>query len=209
MAPPTVRRKQPVKKPKVKRAVRVLTPRQVAAAIEKMAGPSGTARFAAGKALAVTAAKHPARIYPQFDAIAAMLDSDSKIVCWNAMQIINSLAAVDQEHKIDATLDRYFAFIRGVTLISAGNAVRGLGQIARARPDLLDRVIPAVLGVEGATYETPECRNVVIGHALDALRELWPAVRQRPDVTTFVRRQRANTRAAVARRAEKLAADLP
>jgi hypothetical protein len=63
--------------------------------------------------------------------------------------------------------------------------------------------------VRQATYETPQCRNVAIGHALDALRRLWAQVRARPDVAAFVRDQVSNTRPAVARRARELTADLP
>jgi hypothetical protein len=174
-----------------------------------MAAPSGTARFAAGKALCVTAEKDPGRVYPHFAAIAALLASDSKIVRWNSIRALAALAPVDSDRKLEAVLDAYLAFIRGSNLVSAANALRGAGKIAISRPDLLDRVLPPILGVEGATYETPECRNVAIGQALEALRELWRSVRRRPAVAQFVRRQRSNPRAAVARRAARLAADLP
>lgn len=202
-------RKRPQKKSPAKKSVRMLSTAQVPAAVRTMAAPSGTARFAAGKALAVTAEKDPSRLYPHFDAIAALLASDCKIVRWNAMQILAPLAAVDDAHKLDAILDAYLAFIRGNNLISAANAIGGAGKIALARPDLLDRILPAILEVAHATYETPECRNVAIGHALDVLQKLWPQVRERREVAEFVRNQRANTRAAVARRAERLAADVP
>lgn len=173
-----------------------------------MAAPSGTARFAAGKALYVTAEKDPARVYPYFDAIAALLRSDSKVVCWNAMRILAALAAVDTEHKLDTLLDGYLAFIRGGKLISAANAIRGAGRIALARPDLLDRIIPAIFGVERAEYETPECRNVAIGQALQAIRPLGASVRSRADVAAFICRQKFNSRTAVAACAEELTADL-
>jgi hypothetical protein len=181
---------------------------QIPSAVKTMAAPSGVGRFAAGKALAVTAAKNPARVYPHFDALAGLLKSDCKIVRWNAMQIVASLAEVDKERKLDAVLDDYLGFIRGHNLISAANTIRGAGQIARFRPDLLDRIIEAILEVEQATYEATECRNVAIGKALDALGELGASVCRRPEVAEFVRRQRANTRAAVARRAERMTAEL-
>lgn len=191
----------------LKRAPARMLPRaRVSAAVKVMAAPSGTARFQAGKALCVTAEKDPGRVYPHFDAIAALLRSDSKIVCWNALRIIGSLAPVDAGGKLDALLDAYLAFIRGGNLISAANAIQGAGRIARCRTDLRERIIPAILKVEHATYETPECRNVAIGHTLDVLAALGPGVCRRPEVAAFVRRQMKNTRAAVARRAERMAA---
>jgi hypothetical protein len=208
MPPSHTRRKPPQKKSPVKMPVRMPSATQVSTAVQTMAAPSGTDRFSAGKALAITAEKDPARVYPHFDAIAALIASDSKIVRWNAMQILAPLAAVDPAHKLDAVLDAYLAFSRGSNLISAANAIQGAGKIALARPDLLDRILPAILAVAHATYETPECRNVAIGHTLDVLDKLWPTVRERPEVAAFVRMQRTNTRAAVARRAERLASDL-
>ena len=181
---------------------------RVPAAVETLAAPSGTARFAAGKALCVTAAKDPARVYPHFDELAALLESDSKIVRWNAIQLVGLLAPADTDRKLDAHLDAYLAFITGGNLISAANTIQGAGQIACSRSDLLDRIIPAILAVERATYETPECRNVAIGQVLDALWEIGPSTCRRTDAAAFIRRQRANTRTAVARRAERMTADL-
>jgi hypothetical protein len=194
-------------KPKKSQA-RMLPAARVAAAVETMAEPSGTARFAAGKALCITSEKEPGRVYGHFDAIAALLASECKIVCWNATQIIARLAPVDTQRKVDAILDRYLSFIRGTNLISAANAIGGAGKIALCRSDLWERIVPAMLAVEGATYETAECRNVAIGHALDSLAALGPGVCRRPDVAGFIQRQKGNTRAAVARRAESMAAEL-
>lgn len=187
------------------KTVRALSGAAVLSALRRMSEPSGTARFEAGKALSATAAKDSHRVYPHFDAIRALMQSDCKIVRWNAMQILTRLAAVDDEHKVDAIVDDLLAMIRGTNLISAANAIRGLGSIALHRPDLHDRIIRGVLTVEGATYETPECRNVAIGGALTALKELGAEALGRKDVAAFVRRQCDNTRKAVARRAQGMA----
>lgn len=201
---PTKSRRRIVKK----RPVRALPEARVLTAVATMAAPTGTARFAAGKALCATAAKDPKRVCSHFDAVAAMLESDSKIVCWNAMRLLAMMAAADSGHRLDAVLDRYLAFIDGDNLISAANAIQGTAHIGRARPDLLDRIVPAVLGVERARYATPECRNVAIGEALNAFAQLGDDVCRRPDVARFIRRQRTNPRSAVARRAERMTAML-
>jgi len=181
---------------------------QVPIAVQTMAAPSGTARFAAGKSLVVTAEKDPARVYPHFDTIASLLESDCKIVRWNALQICALLAPVDTARKVDPLLSAYGACVRGDNLVSAANAIKGLCQIARCRPDLVDRIVPLVLDVEHATYATAECRNVAIGQALNALWEAGPHVRGGADVTAFIRRQRENPRAAVASRAERMTTEL-
>ncbi len=199
------RKMSPQKRPRPP-APRVLAPARVPAAVQELAAPSGSARFAAGKALSVTAAKNPGRVYPHFDAIAAGLASDSQIVRWNALRIIAALASADSQRKIDALLDTYLAFIRGGNLISAANAIQGAGCIAYSRPDLLRRILPVLLAVESATYETPECRNVAIGQTLAALEKLGPSVCRRRKVLAFVRRQQTNPRTPVARFAMRLLA---
>lgn len=207
MSKPRTRPPEPARKPRRKAIPRMLSRTQVAAAVRALAAPSGTARFAAGKALSFTAERDPARVYPHFAAIAPLLDSESKIVRWNALHILASLAPADDAHRLGGVLGCFEASLSGDNLISAANAIRGLGRIAASRPDLLNRLVPAILAVGRQTYETPECRNVAIGQALGVLAELWSNVRGRRDVAAFVRRQRSNTRAAVARRAAQLASD--
>ncbi len=207
MASNPPRRKAGSKASTKRTVVKALSCAQVRAAVERMSAPSGTARFAAGKALAVTAEKAPDRVYPYFGQIAALLESGSKVVCWNALQIVGSLAPADVDHRLDGILDGYLAFIRGNNLVSAANAIQGAGKIAQARPELLDQIIPAILGVRRATYKTPECRNVAIGQTLEVLRELGVCARRRADVAAFIRGQTTNSRAAVARLAKQMAAE--
>jgi hypothetical protein len=189
---------------KPSRSARTLSPAQIANAVKRLSAPTGTDRFAAGKSLIATAEKYPIRVYPHVDALAALLGTESKIVRWNVLRILATLARVDASNKIAGILDDYLAFIRGGNMISVANAIVGAGQIARIRPDLLPRILPAILQVETAAYETPECRNVAIAHALDALQALWPVVGQDAAVRAFVERQMANPRPAAARRARAL-----
>ncbi len=191
---------------KTKPAARVLSRTQVPAAVKRMVGASGATRFAAAKALMVTAERDPPRVYPHLDTIATLLDGDSKVVRWNAMHILASLAAVDADHRLDAHLDRYFDYIRGPNLITAANAIQGAGRIALARADLVDRIVAELLAVEHSTYDTPECRNVALGHVLTALAGLGAEVCGRAEVAAFIRRQQSNTRPAVAKAATRMAA---
>lgn len=196
----TTRARNSSKKP----PVRPLTPAQLSRVVRVIGEPSGTARFGAGKALIVTAEKSPERVYPHFDAIAPLLRSESKIMRWTAMLALAPLAEIDSERKIDALLDTYIAFIHGGNLVTAANAIKCLARIGRHRPDLADRVLAAILKVEKATYETPECRRVAIGQTLTALEEMGGDVIRRPEVVNFIRRQVASPRAAVARLANRL-----
>jgi hypothetical protein len=186
-------------------AVRLLPRARVAAAVSRLTTTVGAERFAAAKALLVTAEKDPARLYPHFAAIVDLLAGTGKVLRWNALQMLSLLAAVDTERRLDGVLPQYLAFIAGPSLISAANAIQGAGRIAQARPDLRARIVAALLAVEHATYETAECRNVALGHVLDVLATLGDEALQDDSVRAFVLRQRTNSRAAVARRAQSMA----
>jgi hypothetical protein len=57
-------------------------------------------------------------------------------------------------------------------------------------------VVAEVLKVERARYQTPECRNVAIGHAVLALGAIFPLLRHPAPALRFVKKQIKNPRPA-------------
>jgi hypothetical protein len=153
------------------------------------------------KALRLLSEKQPAVLYPEFDRFVALLDSENTILKWGGIIIIGNLAAVDLEDKIGRILDRYLAPITGPVMITAGNTIAGAGKIARAKPRFADRIVRALLRVEEANYQTPECRNVALGHAVNSLDLFFEHIGDRKPVIAFVQRQLGNTRNAVKKKA--------
>ena len=149
------------------------------------------------KALRAISEKNPAVLYPEFDRFVGMLDSENNIFKWGAAQIIGNLAAVDTEGKVGRILDRYLAPISGAVMITAANAVGGAGKIALAQPRHADRIVRALLKVEAANYQTPECRNVALGHVVKSLDLFFANIGDPEPVVAFVRRQLGNSRNAV------------
>jgi hypothetical protein len=73
---------------------------------------------------------------------------------------------------------------------------------------LTQRITREILKVEKAKYErhgnpSPECRNVALGHAIDAFDEFFDQIGGQDAVIRFVRRQRKNARPKVAKKAER------
>lgn len=158
-------------------------------------------RFACLKVLRTLSEKAPAVLYPAFDRFVGLLDSENSIFRWGAIIIIGNLATVDSLDRIDRILDRYLQPIAGPRLIPAANAIGGAGRIALAKPRLADRIARALLGVETSKYETAECRNVALGHAVTALDLCFDHLRDPQAALAFVGRQRRNRRPAVRRKA--------
>ena len=87
-------------------------------------------------------------------------------------------------------------------MITAGNIIAGVARRARVRPEWAERIAREWLQVSRARCATPECRKVAIGHALKALLELFPRLRDPAPVLLFARRSRDNPRPAVRKQAE-------
>ena len=164
-------------------------------------------KLASSKALRNLSEHAPERVYPFFDIFAGLLGHENNIIKWNAILTLAHLARADGDGKIDILLDRYLEPITGPVMITAANTIKGAALIARQKPHLAERIAKCILRVEKATYATPECRNVAIGHALTALgsflfllEDVRPAIR-------FAVRQTHNPRPATAAKARRLASN--
>jgi HEAT-like repeat protein len=184
-------------------------PELLLAAIDALGSVSPRVRFAACKLLRMVSEEFPEALYPHFDSFVRLLHDKNSILRWNAILALGNLAAVDHQDKLDPILDDYLAPISGPNLIDAANAMKGAAAIARAKPLLADRIAHAILAVELARYGTRECHNVAIGHAISALSEFFPSLRNRHEILSLVRRQLKNPRRATSNKARKFLAKWP
>ena len=176
-------------------------PPRLKAAIERLEKASGSAKFRAAKALLQLSEVKPQALYPHFGLLLRLLHSDNQILKWTAIRIVANVASVDAKRRIERILDGYLAMIDGPVMITAANTIAGAALITKAKPQLTDRVVRAILRVERARYQTEECRNVAIGHAIKAFSSMEGEVQRRKKVVDFVKRQTRNTRPATRKKA--------
>jgi len=158
-------------------------------------------KFGCLKVLRLLSERHPVVLYSHFDQLAELLGHENSILKWGAIIIIGNLAAVDSDNKIDGLLDRYLQPISGPVLITAANTIGAAAKVALAKPHLVDKIVNALLQVEEAKYQTRECRNVALGHALKSLDLIFAYIRDRQRIIDFAKRQLRNRRNAVRVRA--------
>jgi hypothetical protein len=161
-----------------------------------------TVKFGSAKALWLLAAAEPRLLYPRFDFLVKQLDSANSIVRWNAARALACLAPVDAGNKLDGILDKYLSPIDGPEMIAAAMAIEGAATIALAKPRLAGRMVRAILRVREARYKTEECRNVAIGHAIQALGRFFELAGDRKAILGFVSQQLDNPRPATRKKAE-------
>ncbi len=183
-------------------------PEEIAQLIAGLQAEKSSAKYAYEKTLRRVSERRPELVCPYFEAFAALLDHENSFLKWGAIMTIANLTAVDAESRFEAIFDRYYAPIAGPTMITAANVIASSPRIVRAKPHLAQRIAQEILKVEQATYEhhgspSPECRNVAIGHALDAFDQFFDLIDDKPVVLAFVKRQLQNTRKQVARKAER------
>ena len=164
---------------------------------------SETARMKYGcaKVLRLLAEQQPQLLSAYFNNFVALLDHENKIMQWEGLIVLSHLAKEIQQNRFEAIFEKYFASIPGPVMITAANAIAGGARLALAFPDWADRIAAEILRVSRARYQTAECRNVAIGHAIKAFDEFFDLLKNKKPVMEFVRRQRKNSRNAVRKKA--------
>ena len=163
-------------------------------------------KYGCAKILRIVSDTRPELLYPRFDFFADLLDSDNKIMQWQAIYVIANLARVDSRNKFDKVFDKYFAPIPGPVMITAANVIKAAAKIARARPEMTGRIAAELLKVDRARYQTAECRNIALGHAIESFDQLFDQLEDKEPVIKLVRKQLKNARNATRKKAEKFLA---
>lgn len=158
-------------------------------------------KFGSLKVLRLISEQAPGALYPKLDRVAQLLDHENTILKWGGIIILGNLAAVDSAKRLDAILPRLLAPIRGPVMITAANCIASVAKLAAAKPYLAPQIAEALLEVESATYQTPECRNVALGHVVVALELFFAQLKEKSPVIEFVTRQTNNPRNAVKKKA--------
>jgi hypothetical protein len=118
--------------------------------------------------------------------------------------ILANLASVDLRGRLDGALDRYFAPLLGPVLMLAATTVKGGAGIGLGRPELAEDVVQRLITVAHGRYRTPECRNLILGHAVEAIDSLLSEVADPTPVLAWVRSLGDNPRMATRQRAMRL-----
>jgi hypothetical protein len=170
---------------------------------EGLSARPASIKYGCSKVLRIISQKQPKLLYPSFDLFAKRLDIDNTFLKCDAILILANLASVDSEGKFEAIFDRYFAPIKGPTLIVAANIIGSTARIALSKPELSDRIVAELLKVENAQYQTDECRNIALGQAIDAFDEFFGQIGDKERVRRLVKKQLENTRKSTAKKAEQ------
>jgi hypothetical protein len=116
--------------------------------------------------------------------------------------VLAGLVKVDSANQFEAVFYRYFKPITGPVMITAANIIGSAATIARAKPAWADRIAAEILKVRRGHYQTDECRNVVLGHAIQSFGVFMDLIHEPTPIVKFVTEQLENPRKATRKKAE-------
>ena len=120
-----------------------------------------TVRYGCGKVLMDLSEKHPYMLYPYIDSFIELLDSEHRILKWNAMAIIANLTKVDVDLRFDANFYKYYSFLSNEYMVTVANIVKNSAKIAIEKPYLTQKIINELLKVQNlklTPHLTEECK---------------------------------------------------
>lgn len=171
--------------------------------IEGISHGSKRIKYGCSNTLVIISEKNPGLLYPHFDVFEKLLGSGDKFIKWAAINIIANLTKTDTHNKFDIIFESYFSEITGPVMITAANIIKGAAIIAKAKPDLTERITNVLLRIKDAEYQTDECRNIVFGHTITAFDKFFKQVEKKEDVISFIKSLTDNPRKPTKNKAEK------
>ncbi len=173
--------------------------------IHGVSSPKAAIRYGCAKVLMDLSEKHPEKLYPYMDFFTTLLDSKYRILTWNAMAIIASLARVDKDNKFDAIFDKYYGFMNDSYMVTVANVVGHSSKIALAKPYLTQQITSELLKVENlktTPHLTEECKRVIAEKTIESFDKFFDQVNTKEKVISFVKRNLHSPRETLRRTAE-------
>ena len=182
-------------------------PEQINSLVEVIRTNPKSIKYGCEKVLRSVSEKEPKRVYPYFDFFVALMDNSNSFLKWGAIMTIANLVKADTDNKFEKIFERYFALIKEPNMITAANTIGHAWEIAKARPDLADKIVDRILELENTTYMhkgevSPECKNIVRGAAIETFSKIFNLTGKKEKITDFVKQQLTNTRPKVRKLAE-------
>ena len=116
--------------------------------------------------------KQSALFYPYWERFVEGISSPNGFFRSSSTQAIAFLTAVDEEHRLDSILDAYLRMLDDDKVMVARYFVQTIHLIPEARPDLREKIIACLLGIEN-TRHTESRKSLLKGDVINAFERLF------------------------------------
>ena len=159
------------------------------------------AKYMAEKIVRYISEDRPQLLYPCFDRLFALLDSDNAFIRLGVILSVPNLLELDSqtERKWENCAGRYLRLLDTDDIAVFGNVVQSIPRILKAYPEAADTVLPRLLETDSHNFYrkqelSPECRNVAVGHVIDCFSVLLCLPGYQEKMIAFAERNRDNER---------------
>jgi hypothetical protein len=153
--------------------------------LEALKSKDDTERYSSFKTLLRLSEEQPELLYPSWDFLAEMLDSDNAYWRLIAVRLIANLAAVDSENRFERIFDKYYDLLND-SVIVAGHITANSGKIARAKPGLQTKITARLLNIDKTSQKH---KDLVKAGAIDSFGEFFAESNDKEKIMEFVRQQ--------------------
>jgi hypothetical protein len=131
--------------------------------------------------------EQPNALYPKWDYLADLLDSDNHFQRYISINLLANLAKVDVQNRFEKIFDKYFANIEGERTMVAGQAALNSGKIAKAKPKLQAKITTVLLNIE-KTHQGKQV-ELIKAYAVEAFNEYFKESSDKNKILDFVKAQ--------------------
>ena len=170
--------------------------------LECVSSDKAVIKYKSLKVINFLSEKQPQMLYPKWDFVVKLLDNDNTFLRTIGVSIIANLANVDTENKFEKIFNKFYSLLEDESMINAANIAGRSGMIAKAKPQLQDRITNELLGID-KTHHGSECKNIIKGKIILSFEEYFDKYEEKDKIIKFVRNELNNTRSATSKKAEK------
>ena len=142
-------------------------------------------RYPSFKALLLISEEHPEMLYPEWDFIADLINSDNSYRKLIAVRLIANLTKADTENKFEKIFNKYYNLLND-SVIVAGHLAGNSGKIVKAKPKLETEITNKLLKIDRTDHKHKE---LIKGYAIEAFSEYFEEAENKKGIIEFVKNQ--------------------
>lgn len=153
--------------------------------LEALKSKDDTERYGSFEVLLRLSEEQPELLYPRWDFLANMLDSDNTYWKLIAVRLIANLTKVDTEDRFEKIFNKYYNLLND-SVIVAGHITANSGKIARAKPKLQAEITDKLLNIDKTSQKH---KDLIKSGAIDSFDEYFGESKDKERIVEFVKQQ--------------------
>lgn len=168
----------------------------------------GSEKFFCDKVIRITSKRYPSLVYPYFETLVHLMNCDNHFIKWGSIISLSNLISVDSQFLFYTIYEEYFNMINSDSMITSCSVIKQSWRFVMMHPEYDNDLTSRLKQVKHNTYiyqgkESSECKNLVIGAVIDSFFQYFDMSQNQKAMLEFVKAESTNTRASVAKKANK------